>query len=55
MKKYRPTRYKEATPDVPVKKKNGWIYTVLIVFFALIFAVSLLFIVKDLLSEKETS
>ena len=55
MKKYRPTRYKEATPEVPVKKKNGWIYTVLIVFFALIFAVSLFFIVKDLLSENETS
>lgn len=50
MKRYEPTRYK----DEPMKKKGGWIYTVLIVLFAAVFCVSLFFIVKDLLADNQT-
>lgn len=50
MSRFKASRYKEDAP----KKKGGWIYTVLIVFFAAVFCVSAFFIVKELLADSNT-
>ncbi len=56
-KDYKPARYKdgeEVTAEKKPKKKNSWLFIVLIIFFSAVFVVALSFIIKDFVSEKAT-